>query len=88
MQEVGEISHLAGSGRVIIRLTDTIDEGQILCDEKSVKIAKVMELIGPVDRPYASATSLTNNIKKFIGKKIFALGSSPATTQKFRRKRR
>ena len=89
MQEVGEISHLASSGRVIVRLTKKVDEGQILCDEKSVKVAKVMELIGPVDRPYASASSLTNNIKKFTGRKIFALEFSPAVKQKkFRRKRR
>jgi len=89
LQEVGEISHLASSGRVIVRLTKKVDEGQILCDEKSVKVAKVMELIGPVDRPYASASSLTNNIKKFTGKRIFAPESPPAVKQKkFRRKRR
>ncbi|MBT8173200.1 MAG: Gar1/Naf1 family protein, partial [Nitrosopumilus sp.] len=73
MQEVGEIMHLAGSGRVIIQLSKELVEGQILCDEKSSKVAKVMELIGPVANPFASATPLTNNIKKYIGKKIFAL---------------
>ena len=89
LQEVGEISHLANSGRVIIRLFKKVDEGQILCDEKSVKVAKVMELIGPVDQPYASAFSLTNNIKKFMGRKIFALEFSPATKpKKFRRNKR
>lgn len=86
MQEIGEISHLAHSGRVIVRLADKVKEGQILCDEKSVKIAKVMELIGPVNRPYASVISLTNNIKKFVGKKVFALELAPAT--KFKKTRR
>jgi RNA-binding protein len=48
-----------------------------------------MELIGPVANPFASATPLTNNIKKYIGKKVFALDVSPAKKQKkFRRKRR
>ena len=65
--------HLANSGRVIVQLTKLVDEGQILCDEKSGKVAKVMELIGPVKKPYASAAPLTNNIKKFTGKKVFAL---------------
>ncbi len=89
MQEVGEISHLASSGRVIVRLSSKVDEGQILCDENSVKVAKVMELIGPVDSPYASASSLTNNIKKFTGKRVFASELSPAVKQKkFRRKQR
>ncbi len=78
--------HLAGSGRVIIQLSDKLVEGQILCDEKGTRVAKVMELIGPVKRPFASATPLTNNIKKYIGKSVFASEQSPAsTTKKFRR---
>ena len=43
--------HLARSGRVIVQLTKLVEEGQILCDEKSGKVAKVMELIGPVAKP-------------------------------------
>ena len=79
--------HLAKSGRVIVQLTKLVEEGQILCDSKSGKIAKVMELIGPVSKPYASAMPLTNNIKKFTGKKIFALETT-AKKQKIRRKRK
>ncbi len=80
--------HLARSGRVIVQLTKLVEEGQVLCDEKSGKVAKVMELIGPVAKPYASAAPLTNNIKKFTGKKVFALENSPAKKQKIRRKRK
>ena len=80
--------HLARSGRVIVQLTKLVDEGQILCDVKSGKVAKVMELIGPVSKPYASAIPLTNNVKKFTGKKIFALEITPAEKQKTRRKRK
>ena len=87
MQEVGEILQLANSGRVIVRLSNTVSAGQILCDEKSTKVAKVNELIGPVAKPYASAMSLTNNIKKFVGKKMFAFDIPPAKKQN-RRKRK
>ena len=62
--------------------------GQILCDEKSTRIAKVNELIGPVAKPYASAMSLTNNTKKFVGKKMFALDIPPAKKQKQNRRKR
>lgn len=88
MQEVGEILHLAASGRVIIQLSDELSEGMILCDEKGTRVAKVMELIGPVKRPFASATPLTNNIKKYIGKTVFAVESSPAKKEKFRRRKK
>ncbi len=81
--------HLAGSGRVIIQLSDKLVEGQILCDEKGTRVAKVMELIGPVSRPFASATPLTNNIKKYIGKSVFASEETPVSTpKKFRRRRK
>jgi RNA-binding protein len=89
LQEVGEIMHLAGSGRVIIQLSNKLVEGQILCDEKGTRVAKVMELIGPVSRPFASATPLTNNIKKYIGKSVFASEEPPVSTpKKFRRRKK
>ncbi|HEY5735259.1 MAG TPA: Gar1/Naf1 family protein [Nitrosopumilus sp.] len=88
MQEVGEIMHLAGSGRVIIQLSTELVEGQILCDEKGTRVAKVNEMIGPVNRPFASATPLTNNIKKYIGKSVFASQEAPVNKpKKFRRKK-
>ncbi len=80
--------HLAGSGRVIIQLSDELSEGVILCDEKGTRVAKVMELIGPVKRPFASATPLTNNIKKYIGKSVFAVEFPPAKKEKIRRRKK
>ncbi len=81
--------HLAGSGRVIIQLSKEVVEGQILCDEKGTRVAKVMELIGPVSRPFASATPLTNNIKKYFGKSDFASEEPPVSTpKKFRRRKK
>ena len=80
--------HLAGSGRVIIQLSKELAEGQILCDENGTRVAKVNEMIGPVSRPYASATPLTNNIKKHVGKSVFASQETPVNKpKKFRRKK-
>ena len=81
--------HLAGSGRVIIQLSKELVEGQILCDNKGTRVAKVMELIGPVKRPFASATPLTNNIKKYVGKSVFASEELPVNSpKKFRRRKK
>ena len=89
MQGVGEVLHLASSGRVIIRLSRTVQDGQLLVDDAGRKIAKVSEMIGPVDAPYASATPLTNNIQKYIGKKIFMGEETPAIRPKrFRGRKR
>ncbi len=82
MQGVGEVLHLASSGRVIIRLTKPVRDGQLLVDDSGRKIAKVSEMIGPVDAPYASATPLTNNIQKYVGKQIFMDEETPAIRPK------
>ena len=81
--------HLANSGRVIVRLVKKVEEGQILFDTKSGKVAKVTEMIGPVAKPYASAIPLTKNVTQYTGKKVFALADSSAKKyKKFRRKKR
>lgn len=84
MQEVGEVMHLAGSGRVIVRLTERLAEGQVLCDLKGTRVAKVMELIGPVSRPFASASALTNSPKRYVGRSVYAAPHT-ARTQRPRR---
>lgn len=89
MQGVGEVLHLASSGRVIIRLSTTVRDGQLLVDNAGRKIAKVSEMIGPIDAPYASATPLTNDIEKYVGKKIFMGEETPAERPKrFRGRKR
>jgi RNA-binding protein len=80
--------HLARSGRVIIRLSKTLEEGKIVCNELGEKVARVTEIIGPVSKPYASGIPLTDKLTKYLGKKIFALDAAPATNKKFRRKRK
>ncbi len=89
MQEVGEVLHLANSGRVLIRLSKPLHDGQIVVDNSGTKVAKVSEMIGPVDAPYASAIPLTNNIKRHIGKHVYVVEESPVMKPKrFRGNRR
>jgi RNA-binding protein len=55
MREVGEVLHTARSGRIILRLEKEVPAGTVLVDEKGRNAAKVLELMGPVTKPYASA---------------------------------
>ncbi len=77
---------MAKSGRVIIALRDALKDGTTLCNDGGHKVARVIEVIGPVSRPYASAIPLTNNIEPHIGKRVFALKDEPEP-QKKRRQR-
>jgi len=72
MQEAGEILHKARSGRLIIRLTGNVGTGTILLDSKGRNAAKVVELIGPVSKPYASAIPASDRVGTGKeGKKLF-----------------
>ena len=74
MQEVGEILHIAKSGRVIVKLQKKVNTGEILLDSKGKKVARVVELIGSVKAPYASAIPMTDRIKKYVGTKMYRGG--------------
>lgn len=74
LQEVGEVLHIAKSGRVIVKLSQKVNPGDIFVDAKGKKVARVVELIGPVKAPYASAVLLTDRAKKYVGTKVYRGG--------------
>jgi RNA-binding protein len=69
--QVGVILHQAKSGRLIIRLSREVRPGATILDEKGKKLGKVVELIGPVRAPYASANVSTSRLGK-SGEPAFA----------------
>lgn len=70
MEEAGVLLHKAKSGRLIIKVTGKVDLGTILFDGKGRKIGKVIELIGPVRKPYASLLPLNDREGK-KGEKVY-----------------
>jgi len=88
LQEVGEVLHIANSGRVIVRLSKEVKEGEILCDKNNQKIGRVTELIRHVKNPFASAIPLTNNLKKISGAKVFSLKQTPVMKKNRRNRHR
>lgn len=72
MSEVGTVLHLTRSGQLILRAGEVPDPGAILYDDEGRRVAKVVEVFGPVGAPYISATPLTDRVKKLIGRKIYA----------------
>jgi RNA-binding protein len=76
--EVGEILHLAKSGRLIVKLNtsgaERIKPGELLIDESGRRVGKVAELLGPVKTPYASVIAMTDRTSKLVGSKVFGGG--------------
>ena len=71
MQEAGIVGHVAGSGRAIVRLSRAVGEGRVLCDARGSAVARVVEMIGPVSAPFASAVPMTNSISRHVGRRVY-----------------
>jgi RNA-binding protein len=91
LQEVGEVMHLTKSGRFIVRLTQSGGKqpitGEILFDQFGKVVLKVIEVIGPVAAPFASATPLTDRKSKVIGIRVYKGDSSSSKRQDNLRRR-
>jgi RNA-binding protein len=75
--EIGEIMHLAKSGRLIVKLNAAgagIRAGELLVDGSGKRVGKVTELIGPVSAPYASVIPMTDRTGRLVGARVFSGG--------------
>jgi RNA-binding protein len=72
---IGEVIHLARSGRFVVKLFEagfSVRSGEILYDDSGRRTGKVIETIGPVSAPYASVLPLVDRPKKAVGAKLFS----------------
>ena len=78
VDDVGEIMHLARSGRLIVKLNtagaDKVKPGELLIDGSGRKVGRVVELLGPVSTPYASVIPMTDRTSRLVGSKVFSGG--------------
>ena len=73
LEKIGEILHLAKSGRLIVKVDEQVSHkliGQALMDDKGTKIGKIIELIGSIKSPYASVIP-TLNSKYSVGGNVY-----------------
>lgn len=81
--EIGEVMHLARSGRIMVKLTAEARPGEILIDAAGRRVGKISELIGPVKAPYASVIPMTDRTARLVGAKVFSGGmAKPARRHK------
>ena len=76
--EVGEILHVAKSGRLIVKLNaegaKRVKAGELLVDGSGRKVGRVAELLGPVKTPYASVITMMDRTNRLVGSKVFGGG--------------
>ncbi|AIF84111.1 RNA-binding protein involved in rRNA processing [Candidatus Nitrososphaera evergladensis SR1] len=85
MGEIGEVMHLAKSGRLIVKLNAAgatgIRPGEVLIDSAGRRVGRISELIGPVNAPYASVIPMTDRTARLTGAKVFAGGRPQQQTK-------
>lgn len=82
--EIGEVMHLAKSGRLIVRLNPAaagIRAGELLVDGSGKRVGRISELIGPVNAPYASVIPMTDRTGRLAGTKVFSGGMAKSRSQ-------
>ena len=72
--KAGTVLHLAKSGRLVISVSSHLKEGEILVDDNGKKVAKNIEIFGPVSSPYSIASVITDRPKHYIGSDLYTLG--------------
>lgn len=95
-EEIGEVMHVAKSGRLIVKLNAVgarIKAGELLVDSSGKRIGRIAELIGAVRAPYASVIPMTDKTNRLVGAKVFAggmtrtfHGQSRKTDRRFKRR--
>jgi RNA-binding protein len=87
--EVGEIIHLAKSGRLIVKLNaaaaERVKAGEFLIDGSGRRVGRVTELLGPVKSPYASVITMTDKTSRLVGSKVFGGGFAKKHRDRSRR---
>ena len=85
--EIGEVMHLAKSGRLIVKLNSAgaeLHAGDLIVDASGKRVGRVSELIGPVSSPYASVIPMTDRTGRLAGNKVFSGGSAQTKPRAFR----
>ena len=88
MKFLGNISHLANSGKLIVKTTKTPPAGAFVFTNDKQKIGKVYSIFGPVKNPYVSVNIFRSvnrrDLESRHGEKLFV--STKREMEKMNRK--
>ena len=88
MKFLGNISHLANSGKLIVKTTKTPPAGAFVFTNDKRKIGKVYSIFGPVKNPYVSVNIFRSvnrrDLESRHGEKLFV--STKSEMEKMNRK--
>lgn len=88
MNELGEVLHMARSGRLIVKMSAATSEkkliGMPVIDSTRKQIGKIQEIFGPVVSPYASVQPSREKLTSIIGTKVFLADEASFRKMRFK----
>ena len=91
MKVLGNISHIAKSGKLIATTTQTPPSGAYVLTENKKKIGRVNDVFGPVKNPYVSINLFRSTNKEelenMIGEKLYVSSNKNKRGKKARKKK-
>jgi len=71
MKKAGRILHYTKYKVFVVESSGKIIPNTYLIDDKGRKIGIVIDVIGPITKPYLVVKPLVNNPDKYIGKEVY-----------------
>jgi RNA-binding protein len=88
MNELGEVLHMAKSGRLIVKMSAATSEKKVIgipvVDSTGKQIGKIQEIFGPVVSPYASVQPGREKLTSIIGTKVFIADEASFRKMRFK----
>jgi RNA-binding protein len=88
MNELGEVLHMAKSGRLIVKMSAATSEKKVIgmpvIDSTGKQIGKIQEIFGPIVSPYASIQPSREKLIRIIGTKVFIADEASFRKMRFK----
>lgn len=89
MNELGEVLHMARSGRLIVKISAASIEKKVIgmqvIDSTGKQVGKIQEMFGPVVSPYASVQPSREKLTSIVGTKVFIADEASFRKMRFKR---
>ena len=73
MNRLGTVTHITGSGKLILRTKVKVKTGMKIVDEELVSVGKIVDVFGPIKNPYVSIDSTIPDPSRCVGHPLYIM---------------
>jgi len=73
LQRIGRVMHVSNSKNLILRAETLTGLGTRVADSELKEVGRVVDLFGPVDKPYVAVKLNVKDPSKYVGQILYTL---------------